>query len=425
MATLGRVGVGTSLGGDGLVIPDPFEVQQQGRQISMAGYYRAASAVEAVWVRDQILGLDPANNPDETAVPMTFTDTNLNGYYSITSASASIPRGSLGSGGLLHVDWSISAERAVSWRRSRVELPTTYAFVTNVMGGGLTTADILHAYPALAEVYAYPSNTNSSAANRVGEHGDVQLGYFDATGSSSQGTGVGSYSIAPANFYAASCKIDHNMTDGSGRRNIIGRRDIDDLTRVRLSNGLVRVDVGPATDVNVSWYVSGVWESGSIFQFSNAGSNTVTFTDAVILKNSPEECTLRLYGYFASLSRGNTATVDITIRRGHRIAWFYASANWSPTWRFAHSGTIAYTTQPYGLRRSSTIDGNYTVLMSDQASTRDAVNGRLTCPSARQRCLFMAGCSAGSSTSSIPDGADDVGYQGYVSIADSQRVVTG
>lgn len=425
MATFGRVGVGTSIGGDGLVIPDPFEVQQQGRQVTMTGYYRATSAIQAVWVRDQLLGLDPANNPDETAVPFTFGDANLNGYYTVTSVQASIPRGSLGSGGLLHVDWTITAERASSWRRSRVELPTTYAFLTNTMGGGLTTGDILVGYPSLAEVYAYPVVTNASAANRVGEYGSVQLGYVDATGSLSAGSGVGSYSIDPANFYEACCKVEYDTTGGLDFRTVVGRRDIDNVQRWRINNGFVRVYVSPTTDFTIAWYVGGVWESTSIFQISNAGSNLVTVTDAVILKNSPEECTIRCYGFFASLARGNTATIDITVRRGHRLVWFYCAANWQLTWRLGHPGTIAYTTQPYGLRRSSTIDGNHTVLMSDQASTRDATNGRLTVPAVRNRVLFIVGASAGSTTSTIPEGADDVGYQAYVSVADSQRVVTG
>lgn len=424
MATFGRVGVGSGYGGDGLTIGDPFEVQQSGRQLSMTGFYRATSAVQAVWVRDQFLGLDPAINPDETAVPFTFGDSNLDGYYTVTGVQASIPRGSLGSGGLLHVDWQITAERAASWRRSRVELPTTYAFLTNVMGGGLTTADVLHAYPSTAEVYAYPSNTNTTAANRTGAFGSVQLGYFDATGSSLASSGVGSYSIDPADFYEGGCWVDYNMTDGAGRRSIVGRRDIDDLSRWRISNGLVRAYL-TGSEISVEWYASGAWTSGSFYVLSNAGSNQVTFSDAVILKNSAEECTIRLYGYFASLSRGNAATIDLTIRRGHRLLWIYAAANWSLSWRLAHSGTVAQTTQPYGLRRSSTINGNHTVMMSDQASTRDTTNGRLTTPSARQRCLFIVGCSVGSTTSSIPDGADDVGYQAYVSIADSQRVVTG
>ena len=272
MATYGRVGVSTTYGGDGLAILDPFEVQQQGRQISMTGYHRATSAVQAVWIRDQFLGLDPANNPDEVGVPFTFGDSNLDGYYTVQSVQASIPRGSLGSGGLLHIDWSIAAERAASWRRSRVELPTTYAFLTNVMGGGLTTADILHAYPSLAEVYAYPSNTNATAANRVGAHGSVQLGYFDATGSLSAGSGVGSYSIDPAEFYESACWVDYNMTDGAGRRSIVGRRDLDDLTRWRVSNGLVRAYL-TGSEISVEWYAAGSWTSGSFYVITNAGSN--------------------------------------------------------------------------------------------------------------------------------------------------------
>jgi len=97
--TIGRIGVDVANGGDGATLNHPFEWSQSGRQVNLQGIQKQSSDNTATWLVEQILGLDPSNNPDEEWVPITSaTVPELNGYFRIVSADATLPQGSLGAG---------------------------------------------------------------------------------------------------------------------------------------------------------------------------------------------------------------------------------------------------------------------------------------------------------------------------------------
>lgn len=415
--SFGRVGVPTASGGDGVTMLDPFEVVLSGREMSIIGYYRGADAATTIWMRDQILGLSPDVNTDELVMPFVFSDTNSNGYYRVTSVSAGVPRGSLGSGGLFHFDWQITATRAVEFRRTRIDMPTVYGLLVN--GMGVTTGDIVHGLPTGASVYRVFFAATYSGS-RTSETGAVLLASYDDTATASSGTA--SYSIAPASFYVGSCRVEYNVS--GTYYSVVGRRDLDLSTSARITNGLIRVTPASSTTFTVEWYVSGSWTSASTYSISDGGgAGTFTISDLTVLRNSAEECVLRLWGNLST--PGNGATVDISIRRGDRLARLYCSAVWGPQWRLAHTTVVAHTAAAlYGIRRTASINSNYTVMMSDYATTQDLVNGRLTSAS-RSKVLFGIGCSVGTVVTDVPDGAQSVGQQFYQIVSDSQRLVVG
>ena len=70
----------------------------------------------------QFNGLDPANNPDEDAIPVfSSTATDLNGWYSVVSAGASVTEGAFGSSGTLIVEWQAVLVRAITFARPLIE----------------------------------------------------------------------------------------------------------------------------------------------------------------------------------------------------------------------------------------------------------------------------------------------------------------
>ena len=417
--SFGRVGVPAANCGDGLVMLDPFEVVLQGREMTISGYWRGTTALETVWVRDQILGLSPEVNTDEAVVPFVFTDTNSNGYYRITSVSCGVPRGSLGSGGLFHFDWQITATRAIEFRRSRIEVPFVYAQRANNLA--LITGTLTHAVPNESQLYKL-FNGAPYTYGETTSHGDTRTASFATSNETIVSNSA--YSVDPQYFYKAGARIE-TAVGGGTYLTVVGRRDIDNATWMRATNGLIRVTVASSTTLVVEGYVSGAWTSSSTYSISNGGVNALTFIDATVLKNSPEEIIVRLWASHNALAQGYTSTVDIVLRRGQRVAGFFCSANWSPAWRLAHSTAVAHTAvATYGIRRTATLNSNYTVMMSDYASTQDLVNGSLSA-AVRPKCTFGVGVSNGSVTTDIPGGAAAVGQTFWNAVSDSQRIAVG
>lgn len=416
--TIGRIGVSAANGGDGLTIPDPFEVTQSGREVSMSGYYRATTAAEATWVRDQFLGLDPSVNDAEVAVPVTFGTgaSELDGYYSPMQVQATLGRGALGASGLFHVDWSATFRRGLDFKLPRIELVTTTAQVTNDYAFVATVGTM--GIPNEASYYGVGT---SAASTRTTDTGTCLLI------TPAFATVVIPYAVAPASFYKSSARLEYSV--GGTYLSVVGRRDLGTFSLARVNNGLVRATASGST-VTVESYTSGAWTSSSAYRvaFSTTTTDSVTFKEATILKNAPDECTLRLYG-LVNNSAGLGVTVDLNVIRGSRVLRLYCTG-WSTAvtpWTCAHTTVVAQTSATYGIRRTATLNSNYTTMGATLAESRDLVNGSLTNAAGPRVSVtvFGIGCSVGSVTASTPDGSDAVGGEFYGAVATSQRVVVG
>jgi hypothetical protein len=240
-------------------------------------------------------------------------------------------------------------------------------------------------------------------------------------------TDVLPYAVAPASYYRSSAKIEYSV--GGTYLSVIGRRDLGTFSDARISNGLVRASASGST-ITVQWYAPSAWTSTSAYRvaFSTTITDSVTFKEATVLKNAPDECTLRLYGLVNNAS-GLGVTVDLNVIRGSRVVRLYCTG-WSTAitpWTCAHTTVVAQTSATYGLRRTATLNGNYTTMGATLAELRDLTNGSLT-NSAGPRTsvtVFGIGCSVGSTTGSTPDGSDAIGAEFYGAVATSQRVVVG
>ena len=66
---------------------DVQSLDDTGTEVRISGWLKASSLADAKVLRQQLLG--HVNNPDEPVVPVTWsTDSTLDGYYRVNSASA-------------------------------------------------------------------------------------------------------------------------------------------------------------------------------------------------------------------------------------------------------------------------------------------------------------------------------------------------
>lgn len=422
--SIGRIGVALANGGDGLDLAHPFSWQQNGRTVSLQGRHKAASQAAAVFFVNQILGLDPQNNPDEKYVPVySATVTELNGWFAVLATSATINPGTFGTGGTLFVDWQIQIVRAAAWRRPKIEIPTAYAGVVN--GWGVVTADLLESAPGTIVNWAM----TTSASTRAGERGTVNVSSLAAYTPVWPGADYDTarYVVDADDFYIGAPYIE-NTTLGS---TYVGRADIG-TSFARIGNGLVRVlgQVGSACQLTFQWWNGAAWTSGVAFNFSVGYflgiTTTITIASAAIVKNAADECILRFLCFRTTGATGgdvDSVNVDVSCRRGDRCVRIFMSGGVFGGQMAAASAT-AGTSKSWGMRFTSTIDSEYVVITSDIATTRDLVNGSLSSGTGPP-IMFGIGVSSGGGTGTGLNDADGIGQQLMAVYGTTQEVVVG
>lgn len=423
--SIGRIGVALANGGDGLDLAHPFAWQQNGRNVSLQGRHEAASQAAAVFFVNQILGLDPQNNPDEKYIPVySATVTELNGWFAVLAVSATINPGTFGTGGTLFVDWQIQIVRAAAWRRPKIEIPTAYAGVVN--GWGVTSAYLLESMPGTV---VNRGLTTTGGLTRAGERGTVNLGSLAGwTPASWPGADYDTsrYVVDPDDFYIGAPYIE-DTTLGS---TYVGRADIG-TSFARIGNGLVRVlgQVGSTCQLTFQWWDGAAWTSGVAFNFSIGyflGYTTApTIASAVIIKNAADECILRFacFQTFSPLGSDlDNINVDVSCRRGDRCVRIFMSGGFFGAQMAAASAT-AGTSKAWGMRFTSAVDSEYVVMTSDYGTTRDLVNGSLSASTGYPPIMFGLGVSSGGGTGTGLNDADGVGSQLMAVYGTTQDVV--
>lgn len=418
--TIGRIGVDTSAGGDGTSLQHPFDWQQSGRQVQLQGLHVAATDAAAVWLQQQILGLDPANNPDEEWVPVTSsTVSDLNGYFRITSATANIPRGSLGTGSRV-VEWSVTMERAPAWRRPITELTLAYATITNSYSVSNVTGVI--GLPESTAVDWQPLWLSATYATRAGENGTAEINYPSAATTLTAGTAVTKFQAAPGSYYSASAYVE-----SATRGKIIGRADAAASDDWRIGNGLVRAGSFSSNTFSFQWWNGSSWATGTTIKYvpQPVLTGTRTFRTVSVLRNSPDECAIRLVTALTLSSPTVTAlyTLDLVVRRGERLIRCYAAGVALSSHLLGFNATTASTSTTWGIRSTATINSEYVIITSDNATTKDTTNGSLGSSNpATGKTYFGLGVSSGGTTNGIPDGSDSVSQQAFVTYGSTQRV---
>lgn len=176
----------------------------------------------------------------------------------------------------------------------------------------------------------------------------------------------------------------------------------------------------------------GTWAAAKTYK----GLSTTPFTNwtsLTILRNSVEECTIRLGASVTGASMGQPVTVDLSLRRGDRLVRGYASTMVnSLTWQIARNSVEAATAITIGAVASGAIratandaDGNRYVILNYQQTgpVNDLTNGAITSGSVFLNFDFAIGLEIGGSAAAAPDDAVSLARQYLGAMAESQHVV--
>lgn len=426
---------------------DVSTARWSGPSLSLGGdlYLGAVAAASrkgtAAAVRDRLLAL--VNSKDEPAVPVTWTeDSSVDGWYRVNGATVDYSAASLNDG---YASWTCDLELIDGL--PQIELLTTFGVITNdesIFNSSLNAADERGLYTGIPNAAidwsaGSVSRQVKTSQTRTASSGVVRMLY--GVVSSLPATLVHSYTVEPADAYAGACSITGTYA-GVASQLCLGR-NMGPTTGLVLSNGLVRAQLSSGA-LQVQVYDAGTWRTLGpstfvISALSNIGpSYTWTWSGAsqvVVLRNSPEQCSVRLIGTNASLGAFDAGRVwlDLTVQRGGRSVICTLRADNPGRVTVAPSSNTAATAITGGLRQTSNdANGNrYVLAGSNGFFGNDLVAGSIAQsddPGTAGNqyytyATFAIGAELDGSGASVFNAAQSVAYELFAGRSESCRVV--
>ena len=400
--TIGRVGIDVTLN-------SPGSFSMKGDALSIGGPIRVTSVADMKTIRQQLAG--HVASPWERVIPVTWSlDSTVDGFYTLDDASVEVPEFGYRNG---FASFDASLTKLPTGGSSWAECSSTGADRSGIPGG--VTASTWHAIPSTAT--AIDADGASYQFTRTGPAGSVKI----ATSATKFYSADPRFYLPPASWYdmAATIKV--------GGAVVVGRQSVPDATTWELSNGLMKIApkgtsstllnltplsgragaaYGTAIGIKAGYYTAG------------AISAVTTASTVTILRNTPEECAVRLLCYI-----GTTFTnIDIALRRGSLFATVTFSGD-SAQWGIETASVTAMTSQTGGMY--ATTGGATTLVVSSAKTfTTDLVNGKLYLTAAGVLHDLAIGCtdeSGGAATN--PDRRTDVRDQFFAATAETQMVI--
>ena len=274
-------------------------------------------------VRDQIVAL--ADNPDELFVPMKWDgDVTINSVVRPTSATATMDPGALERGWF---PWKITADRVPNGSQPNVESPLIGGFRANAAGvaGPPGTVVPWHAVPYAALDY-YDGASAFQSVPYLLESATGQVGFYPFI--AGVGRKTARMAIPPANWYDGAACVEQAYPDGR-YYTVHGRQLYSGLSSSgwRIGNGIIRITPGTGGALVLQAWDSatrawGASHTLTLSAYDGSSSYTVNRINSVsILRNSPEECRIRIgLGLLSTgINYGHRTMLDIKIRRGARF----------------------------------------------------------------------------------------------------------
>lgn len=347
---IGRWGLGT------LTLPNPDRIIRNGNQVAIEGWAGAVQGAgvttraQMLVLRDQFANL---SGPDEPTVPLVYSyDSTFDGYYEVVSANIT--------------QYDIADEARARFRyQVQLVRVTAYGTIEAVMSGcdraGKPATMInafgptpWHAVPStwLGYDYGYLAVLTPKTRNLFG---GGSIAYYSMVHNASTPTVTDFYDAtvlvgaAPANYYDGQVQL----SIGSTLYPVIGRQVVNDPTHWRLSNGLVQIDNSSGASnhftmkfvrstgaqYDSAWGYSLGFGSGAAWTALPSG---VTPRSMTILRNTPWLTTIRL-AYSVYTGQSSSVTLDISLRRGSRVATFVIRSSNNQTWGINWQTTAAVT----------------------------------------------------------------------------------
>lgn len=376
------------------VIVDPASnVQQQGDllsfDITITNRSTGGLVSNGQAIRQQLLGM--MNNEDEDVFPVLSTDDPIwDGYYRVQSISVEPFPVFLASGAMRA---SFSLQRvAGGYANPAIETYVVSRVATNAHGVTAPTYRLAISHPrGAASIELDRTGLPNATLLRqpIGLSGQIN-NYYDFTGNNFEG-----YSIAysdPSTYYTNDCRIEYT---GSGIT--VGRQfpPVAINETWRMSNGFVWVlPTGNANEVDI-----GVWDSvsgevetyavragtisGGLFTASSTFSIEGESVAPIVLRNSPECCSIRVTNGVGEPS------FTFTVWRGSMIVMVTVDTPTAQNVALGIAPTAAGTNITGGIRTTANnAFGNRFVILNRAAVTTSTTHTAAAATTATTRSVF-------------------------------------
>lgn len=422
-------------------VDNPEKVSSSGGRITLEGDIAPANGTDAANVdeflarRQQLVAM--VDNPDMDVWPVTWTeDDTLDGFYRVRRAEVDPASVYLATG---VGRYRVELERPVGLVSPLVECSTVSLVMTNAAGVTASTAKSIWAAPGEADAVESPTKAATYPTDTRTPDGDAAVKLFRVAAGLSSGT----FLIDPADFWAASARVEVTFDAGTTWYEVPGRSLPLTASNWRLSNGLVRITPSATGIVDVSFFNGSGWSAAQPVNLEmrypasptyNYRFNYDTIVSAVAIRNSPEACTLRLTIRPSSLISGSNSwmvhaysTFEMTLRRGEVLV----RCTHTPTGAYGYStvgvGTSggAQTGLTSGVRADGTVNsGRILIGFGGAPATADSSQGT---PGANlfrySTAQFCIGYEIAAASATTYNAAQQVIYQYLAALSEVQKVV--
>lgn len=422
-ATIGKAGLASASGGDGLVLRFS-DWRQDGDEVQVRGVIRGSeqsTLADVKSLRDQVAGYGP-HNTDEPVVPVTWVqDPTQDGFYRVNQVqmnSEMTGRLKAASDGN-ELAWSFSADlqRVPGWQAPLFEVVTVPALRVNSHAVAAGTALGGVGLPVGAETTFAPVKTYKSRTSTEGALGYVTNAISDLTYDYS-------YRATAATFYKGCARVEYSPDAGTTWRSVTGRQVINSGTAVRVSNGLLRVSISSAAVLSVTPYDGSAWDTAKTYALDyGAGNHSALGGWVTILRNDPQKVVVRFgLGFESTPTTSVQPYIDVALGRGERHVELLAP--WGgDTSGIARSAVEAATALTGGIRATSNdADGHRYVLALPGATTNDLVNGSVKRNGAGSDTPMMVGVELTGSSAADADTAQNLVYEYLGIVGAVQRI---
>lgn len=446
---IGRVGFDIAI-----TCPNTWDLA--GDTVTISGLLNPATLADALTLREQLNNL--AGNVDEPVVPIVWgAEPTRNGYYRIESVRITGDDAWLGFG---EFEFAIDATRMQDYR-SPLLVSQKYGDRRSAFHTGVTASD--QTWRHSLNVYA----RGFSPATQVGAWRSADIATYAPAAAVSEAAPMvlrkvtqanavneHTYRMPPDNYYAGAATLltgsaattTHGVAPSflTGYKIVNGQNNLILPRRWVLSNGLIRIWPDPVDGrFHVQTFITGSgWEGGDgtittgpkSFQIRNRiagvslvlGAATGDATDwsaCSILRNGPEECSIRLLAAYietgvGSATRDEPHTVDLILRRGMRhvsMQIFSHSVGATAVYDLESvpTETATFTSSYYMRGSANDPSGNRLVFTSSRNLTAVGSFLRATGGAGSAYADFGYGIEANGSSSVSPDTALDIAVEHY------------
>lgn len=370
--TLGKVGLATASGGDGLELAcDNFEAE--GDQVTCGGVISGDDSPDLRALVAQVRGYGP-DNTDEPVIPVTWAvDPYVDGYYRMlnTKVSTEITGRLSASATGLAWRWAAELRRVPGWQSPKIEVAYSAALRTNSHTVVIGDTKPIIGIPGGAD--SYTADRAVSVGTQAVSTGNV-LAIYPTSFSAAITAGI-DYRCAAGSFYQAGVKVEYTADSGSTWRTVVGRQMPNDADAWRMTNDWVRVS-NVSGNLRAEFHDGTSWESTDFVVGVGLNPSGATLLDdwvtSTVVRNSPEACSVSMAQPTGSYAG---ASVTLTLLRGQPIIYGFVTGPTSvgsQTYAIYRTASEAGASITGGIEANAAdANGNKYFMMSPSAITKD------------------------------------------------------